>query len=536
MNSRTFVLFCFFFFFFIFCSQRMSRRGRKSTAADIEEEDDDATKKKRVAKAPAKKAAKKASSRSKNVTKAPKKRERAEEDEGDDEEEVDEAKQKELDDAFLKSCSRRSLKDVKRTLTAGAWINAQDVDGDSGLIVACRRGKFGREGTLEIVKFLLSKRCSPALVDKTGRNAVSVAAQHAPPEVLKLFLSKEPHLSQVKTIKGWTPLAFLCRYRFDDDTVRIAELLLDTGADIEQGSRDCTPLLLACRYGRADLVSLLLQREASIKAVTDDGHNCLHLACKNGAFGTDIIPLLIKVGVDAVAKGIDGKDALAFALGTNFDVAETLLQHLPQGINPANSVTNLQDPIGKMAVLVQLGWRVKMFRAVGFGANNLWARLRNGKKQLFDGSVRDVFNVLSESNDPKLWILASSEPCFQQHPKTGNTVLHLLSRTDKLNFDQKMEVLSALKKDYRNPLIPNFQNERAIDLTNDSALKVELARYMEWQPNRWAMKWYGPLFRERAFALLLVLKRYPRAYMKDIRHLLVKYLAKVEHIYVPSKV
>ncbi len=115
-------------------------------------------------------------------------------------------------------------------------------------------------------------------------------------------------------------------------------------------------------------------------------------------------------------------------------------------------------------------------------------------------------------------------------------MFHMLSRTDNLSSEQKMEVFAALKKDYRNPLIPNFQNKRAIDLTSDFALKVELARYMEWQPNRWVMKWYGPLFRKRTFALLLVLKRYPRAYVKDIRHLLVKYLAKVEHIYVPSKV
>ena len=115
-------------------------------------------------------------------------------------------------------------------------------------------------------------------------------------------------------------------------------------------------------------------------------------------------------------------------------------------------------------------------------------------------------------------------------------MLHLLARPVKLSSDHKMKVFAALKKDFRNPLIPNFQNERAIDLTSDTVLKAEMAKYMEWQPNRWAMHWFGPLFRERAFALLLVLKRYPRAYVKDIRHLLVKYVARAEHIYVPSKV
>ncbi len=461
---------------------------------------------------------------------ASKKREREDEDD-----EIDEAKQKELDDAFLNACFEGSLDDVKRTLRAGASNIAQNDNGDSVLNLACQRENFDREGILEIVKFLLSKRCPPALVDDTGMNAVHVAAQHAAPEVMKLLLSKEPRLSRSKDHDNWTPLGFVCRFRFDDDAVRIAEMLLDAGADIEQGNNDWTPLLFACRNGRADLVSVLLQRGANIKAITEDGENCLHLACWNGAFGKDIIALLIEAGVDVAAKANNGDNAITYTLETNYDMAETLLRHLPHGSKPADWRLSVQDPIGSLMMLVQLGLSVKIFGHGGVDANIQWAKLRKGM-QLFDGSDDDIFSVLSESNDSKLWILASSEPCFQQHPKTGDTVFHLLSRTDHLSSKQKMEVFAALKKDYRNPLIPNFKNKRAIDLTNDSALKVELAKYMDWQPNRWVMKWYGPLFRERSFALLLVLKRYPRAYVKDIRHLLVKYLAKVEHIYVPSKV
>ena len=128
----------------------------------------------------------------------------------------------------------------------------------------------------------------------------------------------------------------MCGYRVDNDAVQIAKLLLDAGADIEQGCNDLTPLLLACRFGRSDLVSFLLQRRASIKAVTEDGSNCLHLACWNGAFGKDIIPLLVKAGVDVAAKTNDGQDALSFALETNYDMAEFVLQHLSQGSRPTD--------------------------------------------------------------------------------------------------------------------------------------------------------------------------------------------------------
>ncbi len=465
---------------------------------------------------------------------ASKKREREDEDEDEDEEEVDQDEQEELDDAFLNAFLKGSLKDVKRTLRAGAFVNAQDEDGNSALILACLRED--QEHTLEIVKFLLSKRCSPSLLDKKGRNAVHFAAKHASPEVMKLLLSKEPHLSRSYDNIRLTPLGCVCRFRFDDDGVRMAELLLDAGADIEQGEDDWTPLLQASRFGRADLVSFLLQRGANIKAVAEDGLNCLHFACLNGAFGKDIIPLLIKAGVDVAAKTNDGDDALTFALETNYDMAETLLLHLPPISKPTKHRSSVQDPIGNVMMRLKLGLDGWNF-SVRFGAAKCnWAMLRNGEKQLFDGSDDDIFNVLSESNDPSLWISASREPCFQQHPTTGDTVFHLLCRTDELNSEQKMEIFAVLKKDYRNPLIPNFQNKRAIDLTSDPALKLELAKYMEWRPKRRVMHWYGPLFQERAFALLLVLKRYPRAYVKDIRHLLVKYLAKVEHIYVPSKV
>jgi hypothetical protein len=56
------------------------------------------------------------------------------------------------------------------------------------------------------------------------------------------------------------------------------------------------------------------------------------------------------------------------------------------------------------------------------------------------------------------------------------------------------------------------------------------------------MHWFGPLFQQRVFALLLVCYRFKAQHPKllaglnrDIRHLLVKYASRVEYIYVPSK-
>jgi hypothetical protein len=74
-----------------------------------------------------------------------------------------------------------------------------------------------------------------------------------------------------------------------------------------------------------------------------------------------------------------------------------------------------------------------------------------------------VFSALLKSKSVDLWIFASCEPGFQQHPRTGDTVLHLLARTESLTVKEKLDVLSALKKDFRNPLIQIFRiNEQSI--------------------------------------------------------------------------
>ncbi len=463
-----------------------------------------------------------------------KKRDREQED--DDEEEIDEAEQKKLDDAFLDACRNGSLDDVTRTLRAGASINAQNSGADTGLNLVLRREK--QDGVFEIVKFLLSKRCLPSVTNNLGENALHLATESASADVIKLLLAKDGRLARLKKQDGWTPLGTICCNcdRVAEEAVEIARLLLDAGADIEQGSPNRTPLSLACENGHPELVSLLLQRGANANAADEDGWTCLHLACRNGAFGREIIPLLVEGGADVSAKSRSGRHVLHFALQSGYAMAETLLQYLPEGSKPSRVVDSLADPIGGMKIQVQFGLKVDDFSpGRSWSAKVDWARLRNGRRLRLDGSVSDVFNQVSKSTSVYLWIWASREPCFQQHPTTGDTVVHLLARTDSLSSSEKMKVFAALKKDFRNPLIPNFRNERAIDLTSDPVLKAELAKYMEWQPNRWVMHWFGPLFQKRAFALLLVLKRYPRVYIKDIRHLLVKYLARTEHIYVPSR-
>ncbi len=167
-----------------------------------------------------------------------------------------------------------------------------------------------------------------------------------------------------------------------------------------------------------------------------------------------------------------------------------------------------------------------------------WASLRCGEPHVLNNTTRDAFRVLEDCVDVKLWKWASSE-LPPQHPVTGDTLFHALCRNTKMDVGRKVAVLADLKSHFRNPLSPYRQGELCIDLAKGAKLRKELRGYMCWQPNRLVTEWFGPLFQKRAFALLLVCYRLKKLHSKqldplnkDMRHLLVKYLSRVEVIFV----
>jgi ankyrin repeat protein len=142
---------------------------------------------------------------------------------------------------LLAACFKGSLEDVKKALTNGGSINAVDNLGRNVLSLACQREDWNV--AVQIVKFLLSKRFSAAMVDGHGYSAIHHAAWCSSSEVMKLLLEKHASLVNILSLRKWTPLALLCNNRFDDEAVRVASVLLDHGANIEQA---CGTITLHC--------------------------------------------------------------------------------------------------------------------------------------------------------------------------------------------------------------------------------------------------------------------------------------------------
>jgi hypothetical protein len=372
--------------------------------------------------------------------------------------------------------------------------------------------------------------------------------------VVQLLLDSDPNalgLATVETGKyevdpakydgGTSPLILSCS-RSDEEAATVATLLLQRGCDVNASSvRGETPLMRAAFYARAETVQVLLSAGADVSAMREDGRTAIHLACLNGAFGRDIILLLL--GAQPTPSASVLIELFRVAVGTSGAMAETLATFLPMPFFPGVYLSNA-DPVGTAVWCKKYG--AKLSRrgfALVAGQQELkqWTRLRSGKSLLLDKSEHDAMDALEQSTNVSLWKWASSEQQMQQHPVTGGTFFHLLCRSQALSLEEKLVVLEDLKVHHRNPLTPNYRNQLCVDLTTDVELKRALQTYMCWQPHRLVTEWFGPFFQRRAWALLLVCCRLKREHPKrlerlnrDVRHLLVRYVSKVEYIYVPS--
>jgi hypothetical protein len=88
-----------------------------------------------------------------------------------------------------------------------------------------------------------------------------------------------------------------------------------------------------------------------------------------------------------------------------------------------------------------------------------------------------------------------------------------------------------------NPLVLDNDNKRAIEYCTkeEKELHRMLAHYQQWKPKKKVMNWYGPYCRGRLRAFLLVEKRLKLGFPRDLRDLILSYVAEREYVWVPKK-
>ncbi len=150
------------------------------------------------------------------------------------------------------------LRTLAETLLGhGADVDVRSDDGNRPLHLAVDKG------FTSLVELLLAHKADINAPGKGGETPLFEAIQGNRVEMVQFLISNKANVN-FKTESGETPL--LCAAGTKNINIAILKALLDSGADVEASAGGHHPLDLAINRGRADLVELLLQKNADPNA------------------------------------------------------------------------------------------------------------------------------------------------------------------------------------------------------------------------------------------------------------------------------
>jgi len=253
--------------------------------------------------------------------------------------------------ALFKALDLATEVDVWLLLTRpGVRINMQDETGQTALSYAASKGyegavrmllaqrdievnladNLGQTPLLCAAKAVMTATVSLLLddirterskKDAEGRTPLSWAAAHGHDAVVELLLHADKTQVGVRDINGRTPLLWAVANGHD----AVVELLLHadkTQVDVRD-KHGQAPLHLAAKAGNRRVVRALLG-DANVKLCDDYLRTPLHEAAEHGKM--DVVLLLLEKGADVKAKDCRGRTALNEAIkGNHDDLVQTLI-------------------------------------------------------------------------------------------------------------------------------------------------------------------------------------------------------------------
>jgi ankyrin repeat protein len=156
------------------------------------------------------------------------------------------------------------------------------------------------------------------------------AAHHGPLRIIQVLLEFEADVN-ARNEYGETPLHYVmervCLNPNLSQMDGIARFFLEHGAEVDALSNDhTTPLHIATRGGRVEVVRVLLEHGADINTRSNDNSTSLHIAVRWGSI--EVVPVLLERGADVNARSDDHSTSLHIAAQKGrAEVVRVLLEH-----------------------------------------------------------------------------------------------------------------------------------------------------------------------------------------------------------------
>lgn len=280
--------------------------------------------------------------------------------------------QETLNDALWALCDARpkpdTLKIAQLLLDSGAQVNSQ-----AGFYNTTPLHGAAQNGSLELVKLLVSKGAKVNAVDKYFSRPLAKAVQADNLEIAKFLLEHGTDKTINHSDDEFQTAIFKAR------SAKMAQLLIANGANVSRGDKKGHSVLLhaVARYLDFDLLKVLLQNGADINAQDKSGTTALlqavrHSYAKNGK---TCVQFLLENGAKANVANNQGETPLLVAekleelqvlLAHGADVnaqnedGQTALIHIAQIYDPKGEKTkwllehgadvNIRDKKGKTAL------------------------------------------------------------------------------------------------------------------------------------------------------------------------------------------
>jgi len=376
----------------------------------------------------------------------------------------------EANQQLLYGIKRGDIRIFKRALEKGADLDAEDSDGNTPLLLACRTR---RTGMFSMARQLLVNGANLQHRNRLGDTAFDFACGRGCPKTIAFFIH---HGGFDINAAGWHGLSQLHRiltpdydfYRSDKYAACMA--VLDNGADVNAADpHGVTPLMKACSCGSRQLIQLLLDRGSLLMDRDAWGKTALHVAAsreddppiedveeEDPRQAVEVVRELIERGADMSVR--NNRDQTPFDLVANQDDADAteicnvlLTAYKVQlvardGLLVLHAILReaiyLQMPRGRSfhAPLHPLGVRLP-FGTLGF--SQFWVWLRSFDANLIQSRDNNdngalPIHVASGNGAPSevLRILVDLDPASLHIPDhTGALAVHVVCGSGRANLE-----------------------------------------------------------------------------------------------------